>query len=306
MDHPKVIFIINPNANMGQAWRQAADLRPIMQEFGVADWTGSVYPTHAVELTRKAVEDGYDLIIAGGGDGTVHEIVNALMSFPEERRPALGVVPLGSGNDFSYAIGMEPEPWKALRQIFNGQEKRIDVGEIEDDSGRTEYFDNTIGIGFDAIVTIHSHKMLILRGYLMYIAAVLKTIFFNHHPIGMNITVDDQKEWQDRIMMLTLCNGSREGGGFMIYPPADNKDGKFNFVAVQEVSRLVLLRLVPAFMQGSHLTHPKVVSGDFNKISIQSDQPLFIHLDGEVFSGFSSDVKNIKVKLHPHAIRIIS
>ncbi|MGB2954554.1 MAG: diacylglycerol kinase family protein [Anaerolineales bacterium] len=306
MDQPKVIFIINPNANMGQAWRQAADLRPIMQEFGVADWTGSVYPTHAIELTRKAVEDGYDLIIAGGGDGTVHEVVNALMSFPEERRPALGVVPLGSGNDFSYSIGMEPEPWKALRQIFNGQEKRVDIGEIEDDSGRTEYFDNTIGIGFDAIVTIHSHKMPFLRGYPMYIAAVLKTIFFNHHPIGMNITIDDQPVWEDRILMLTLCNGIREGGGFMIYPPAELADGMFNFVAVQEVSRLILLRLVPAFMQGSHLTHPKIVSGDFNKISIQADQPLFIHLDGEVFSGFSSDVKNVKVKLHPKAIRVIS
>ncbi len=306
MDQPKVIFIINPNANMGQAWRQAADLRPIMQEFGVADWTGSVYPTHAIELTRKAVEDGYDLIIAGGGDGTVHEIVNALMSFPEERRPALGVVPLGSGNDFSYSIGMEPEPWKALRQIFNGKEKRVDIGEIEDDSGRTEYFNNTIGIGFDAIVTIHSHKMPFLRGYPMYIAAVLKTIFLNHHPIGMNITIDDKPDWEDKLLMLTLCNGIREGGGFMIYPPAKFADGMFNFVAVQEVSRLVLLRLVPAFMGGSHLTHPKIVSGDFNKINIQADQPLFIHLDGEVFSGFSSNVKNIKVKLHHNAIRVLA
>jgi len=288
MDHPKVIFIINPNANMGQAWRQAADLRPIMQEFGVADWTGSVYPTHAIELTRKAVEDGYDLIIAGGGDGTVHEVVNALMSFPEERRPALGVIPLGSGNDFAYSVGMDPEPWKALRQIFNGQEKRVDIGEIEDETGRTEYFDNAVGIGFDAIVTIHSHKMPFLRGYLMYIVAVLKTIFFNHHPIGVNITVDDQEEWQDRVMMFVLCNGGREGGGFLIYPPADITDGIFNYVAVQEVPRLTLLGLVPAFMKGSHLPHPKIKYGDFNKISIRADQPLFIHLDGEVFSGFSS------------------
>lgn len=306
MEHPKVIFIINPNANMGQAWRQAADLRPIMQEFGVADWTGSVYPTHAIELTRKAVEDGYDLIIAGGGDGTVHEVVNALMSFPEERRPALGIIPLGSGNDFAYSVGMDPEPWKALRQIFNGQEKRVDIGEIEDETGRTEYFDNAVGIGFDAIVTIHSHKMPLLRGYLMYIAAVLKTIFLNHHPIGVNIIVDDQEEWQDRVMMFVLCNGGREGGGFMIYPPADITDGIFHYVAVQEVPRLTLLGLVPAFMKGSHLPHSKIKYGDFNKISIQADQPLFIHLDGEVFSGFSSSIKNIKVKLHPKAIRIIS
>ncbi|MCD6424087.1 MAG: acylglycerol kinase family protein, partial [Anaerolineales bacterium] len=73
MNHRKTLFIINPNANMGQAWRQAADLRPIMEEYGGADWAGSVYPTHAIELTKKAVEDGYELVIAGGGDGTVHE-----------------------------------------------------------------------------------------------------------------------------------------------------------------------------------------------------------------------------------------
>ena len=114
MENKKTIFIINPNANMGQAWRQAADLRPIMQELGDADWAGSVYPTHAIELTKKAVQDGYELIIAGGGDGTVHEVVNALMTFPKEKRPTLGVVPLGSGNDFSFSMGMETEPWKAL------------------------------------------------------------------------------------------------------------------------------------------------------------------------------------------------
>jgi diacylglycerol kinase family enzyme len=67
-----------------------------------------------------------------------------------------------------------------------------------------------------------------------------------------------------------------------------------------------MLRLVPAFMQGSHLSHPKIVSGDFKKISIQAEESLFIHLDGEVFSGFSSNIKNIKVKLHHNAIRVIS
>ncbi|MEE9599722.1 MAG: diacylglycerol kinase family protein [Anaerolineales bacterium] len=306
MEHKKTIFIINPNANMGQAWRQAADLRPIMQELGDADWAGSVYPTHAIELTKKAVEDGYELIIAGGGDGTVHEVVNALMTFPKEKRPILGVVPLGSGNDFSFSMGMDTEPWKALRQIIGGEEKWIDIGEIEDDTGRKEYFDNTVGIGFNAIVTIHSHKMPLLRGYLMYIAAVLKTIFLNHHPIAMNITIDGQEEWQDSLMMLVLCNGGREGGGFLIYPPADNSDGLFHYVAVKEVSRLIMLRLLPAFMTGSHLTHPKIASGDFKSVNIEADQPMFIHLDGEIFSGFSSNIKNIKVKLHHKALRVIS
>jgi YegS/Rv2252/BmrU family lipid kinase len=306
MNHKKTIFIINPNANMGQAWRLAADLRPIMQEFGGADWAGSVYPTHAIELTKKAVEDGYELIIAGGGDGTVHEVVNAIMTFPKEKRPVLGVIPLGSGNDFSYAVGMDPDPAKSLRQIFTGEEQWIDIGEVVDDLGRTEYFDNTVGIGFDAIVTIHSHKMPLVRGFLMYILAVLKTIFLNHHPVGKVVTMDKDRKWQEDLLMLTLCNGGREGGGFHLFPDAKIGDGVFHYVTVPNVSRLMMLRLLPMFLAGTHLKHSKVKSGDFKEMVVEADSAMFIHMDGEVFSGFTSNLRKITVKMHENAIRVIT
>lgn len=307
MENRKTLFIINPNANLGQAWKQAADLKPIMEEFGGADWTGSVYPTHAIELARKGVEDGYDLIIAGGGDGTVHEIVNAIMTFPPERRPVLGVVPLGSGNDFAHAVGMDPSPWKALRQIFTGQERWIDIGEVNDEWGRTAYIDNTIGIGFDAIVTIYSHEMPVVKGFMMYLAAVLKTIFLNHKPVGMKVSLDGERSWEDRVIMLTLCNGGREGGGFLIYPDASQQDGLLNYVTVGEVGRgTMLFRLLPAFLNGSHLPHPKVDSGSFTQLSLEADGPLYIHIDGEVFSGFSNDLRKLDVRVHHHAIRVLS
>jgi YegS/Rv2252/BmrU family lipid kinase len=306
MNNEKPIFIINPNANMGQAWRLAADLRPIMEEYGGADWAGSVYPTHAIELTKKAVDEGYDLIIAGGGDGTVHEVVNAIMEYPKEKRPALGVIPLGSGNDFSYAVGMDPDPAKALRQIFTGSESWVDIGKVEDDRGRTEYFDNTIGIGFDAIVTIHSHKMPLVRGFLMYILAVLKTIFLNHHPIGVDVTMDGDKKFQEELLMFTICNGGREGGGFHLYPEAKNGDGVYHYVTVPKVSRLMMLRLLPAFMNGSHLKHPKVKFGDFKDMELESDSAMFIHIDGEVFAGFTSDLRKIKITMEHQAIRVVS
>jgi YegS/Rv2252/BmrU family lipid kinase len=306
MEYKKVIFIINPNANMGQAWRLAADLRPIMQEYGGADWAGSVYPTHAIELAKKAVEDKYDLVIAGGGDGTVHEVVNAIMTFPKDKRPALGVLPLGSGNDFSYAVDMDPDPAKALRQIFTGTERLVDIGEVTDDRGRTEYFDNTVGIGFDAIVTIHSHKMPLVRGFLMYILAVLKTIFMNHHPVGKKVTLEGDNSWEEEVLMLTLCNGGREGGGFHLYPDAKNGDGVFHYVTVPNVSRLMMLRFIPMFMNGSHLKHPKVRYGDFEEMVVEADSAMFIHIDGEVFSGFTSNLRKITVKMHEKAIRVVS
>ncbi len=145
----RVKLIVNPNADLGRARHGAADLRPIVEEFGGADWSGTVYPTHAVELARQAGEQGHELVIAAGGDGTVHEVVNGLMQIPRDRRPLLGVIPLGSGNDFSHAIGIDPRPQYALRQIFTGKPKAVDIGRYHDGLARHEYFTNTIGIHTD-------------------------------------------------------------------------------------------------------------------------------------------------------------
>jgi len=306
MRNHNVKFIMNPTANMGKAWRLAADLRPVMDEYGGADWAGSVFPTHAVELARQAVHEGYEMIIAGGGDGTVHEIINGLMQFPIEDRPKLGVVPLGSGNDFAHGIGMPEEPWEALRQIFTGTPRKIDLGYVEDDRGRQEFWQNTVGIGFDAIVTIYSHNLPLVRGFLMYLIAVLKTVFLNHQPLNVNVTVDGEHDWEDQLLMLTLCNGPREGGGFKISPDSMMDDGRFEYVAVKSVSRPMMLRLIPEFMRGAHLRFPKISLHPFRQLEIKSDQSMYIHMDGEIFSGFSSDLRYLKVEHYPKAIQIVA
>ena len=123
----KTKLIINPNADLGRAWRWGADLRSVVEEFGGADWTGTVYPTHATELARQAAEDGYEVVISVGGDGTNHEVINGLMQVPEERRPRLGIVPVGTGNDFASNVGIQTQPDIAMRQVFTGKPKRIDI-----------------------------------------------------------------------------------------------------------------------------------------------------------------------------------
>lgn len=298
-------FIINPNANLGQAWRMAADLRSLMAEHGGADWAGSVYPTHTVELTRQAVEDGYPLIIAGGGDGTVHEVVNGLMEYPPERRPKIGVVPLGSGNDFSHSLGVDPRPWEALQQIFSGSPKKVDVGRITDERGRKEYWINTVGIGFDAVVTIYSHQLPLVRGFLMYFAAVMKTIFLNHDALRMQVQEDQDRTWEESLLMLTLCNGFREGGGFIISPDSRNDDNRLDYVGVRDISRLMMLRLLPEFMRGSHMGFSAIRQGSFRELSLKADSSLYIHLDGEIYAGFSSDVRQLEVDLHPQAVQVV-
>ena len=303
MRRHNVKLIINPNADMGNAWKLASDLRPIVEEFGGADWGGTVYPTHAIELAREAAEEGYELIIAAGGDGTIHEIVNGVMQVAPERRPRVGVVPLGSGNDFAHAIGMNPNPGMALRQIFTGQSRRIDIGKIEDQSGRCEYCDNTIGIGFDATVTIRTHTLPIVRGFMMYFTAVMQTIILNHEAPRLQIT-SDTESWEEDTIMLVVCNGPREGGGFMVAPEAVVDDGVFHYAAIRKVSRPMLLRLVPEVMNGTHGKFSETRMGTLRQFQLQSDTPLRIHIDGEVFAGFGSDIRQLKFEVIPDALEV--
>ena len=302
----KVKLILNPMADMGNAWKVARDLRSIVQEFkGDISWSGTVYPTHAQELAKQAAAEGCDMVIALGGDGTVHEVANGLMQVPENKRPILGVVPIGSGNDFAYAMGLPKNPDAALVHALAAQNiSAIDMGLLREENGRQEYFDNTLGAGFDSVVTIRSHKLPILRGFVMYLAAVIQTILLNHNPVHVKYETD-RETWEDDTLMTTVCNGPREGGGFMISPDSKNDDGEMQFLTVKKVSRLTMFRLVPEFMKGTHLRFKQTRLSTFKKMRMTANGPLYIHLDGEIFSGFGSNVRDITVEVLPKALKVV-
>jgi YegS/Rv2252/BmrU family lipid kinase len=296
-------LIINPNADLGRAWRWGTDLRSVVEEFGGADWTGTVYPTHAIELARQAAEDGYELVISVGGDGTTHEVINGLMQVPAERRPRLGIVPVGTGNDFASNVGMQTQPAKAMRQVFTGEPKFIDIAQIQSGS-RTEYWDNTLGIGFDAKATIHSRSVPLLSGFPVYLFAAIRAIMLDHDPALIQFE-SDQETWQDENLLIVLCNGPREGGGFHIAPEAKVDDGWLDYAAITSVSRPMMFRLIPEVMKGTHGRFPQVRINKFRELKITSDRPLVIHTDGEIFAGFGTDVREISVKVLPSALEVI-
>ena len=299
----KIKLILNPTANHGRSLQVAADLRTLVTN-QPADWSGTEYPGHAIEIARQAGENGYDLVMALGGDGTVHEVVNGLMQVPQGNRPALGIVPLGSGNDFANILGIPADPGKALLSAINGQAHPLDVGSVRDENNRLEYFDNTIGMGFDSLVNMYTRKITAIHGFLMYFVALMITIFRNFDPIDLHVETDHET-WDLRSLMLALGNGPREGGGFIITPDAKLDDGLLNYVTIKNISRLMMLRLVPEVMKGTHGRFKQVKMGTCQRMNVTSKQPLYIHCDGEIFAGFGSDVHNLTIQMLPNSIQFL-
>jgi YegS/Rv2252/BmrU family lipid kinase len=300
----KVKIILNPVADMGNAYKVANDLRPIIAEYGKADWSGTVYPTHATELAEQAGEQGYNMVVAMGGDGTVHEVVNGLMRIPTDRRPILGVVPVGSGNDFAHSIGVPMQSDHALAHALHGEPSPVDIGMMTDENGRIEYFDNTAGVGFDAVVTIRSHKLPVVRGFLMYLTAVVQTIILNHQPAKMQLEVDGER-WEQTNLMVTVCNGPREGGGFLVAPEAKNNDGTLHYAMIAKVSRAMMFRLIPEVMNGTHGRFKQVKLGACKKLSLASERPVYIHADGEIYTSFGSNLRKVDFEVMPGALLVV-
>ena len=302
--HRKVKIILNPMADMGNAWRVARDLRSITEQHGGVDWSGTVYPGHAIQLAQQAGEQGYDMVIAMGGDGTIHEVINGLMKVSEEKRPILGIVPVGSGNDFAHGLHVSRTSTEALTCALDGEASTVDLGLMTDEHGHKEYFDNTLGIGFGAVVTIRSHKLPVLRGFLMYLTAVIQTIILNHNAMAMQIETDDQK-WEQSVIYLVICNGPREGGGFLIAPDAKIDDGLFHYAMITNVSRAMMFRIVPEVMKGTHGRFKQVRMGTCKKFTLSADRPLYIHADGEIFTGPGTDLRKVSFEILPNALKVV-
>jgi diacylglycerol kinase (ATP) len=303
MTHNETLIIINPKADKGHALPLAEGLQPLVEQLGGADWARTEYPTHAAQIAGEAADKGYTLVIVAGGDGTVHEVANGLMTIPLEKRPRLGIVPLGSGNDFALSMGINREPTQALKGIYKRDFTRIDIGAFNFDEGSRAYFINTFGMGFDATVTIRTLNLKYVRGFLMYFVAVLQTIAFNHDAPHMKIDVDGTT-WEEDTVMLVACNGPREGGGFAVAPEAVISDGYLDFASVCRVSRLMMLRLIPEVMKGTHGKFKQVRLGKFRSLHMQSVKPITIHADGEVICGFDTDVRDVQIEVIPGAIEI--
>lgn len=297
MADSSIPVVINPTAGRGRAGRNGKVLRSLLEANEIdhfiieSDCRGDV---EARVLSQ--IEDGADRIIVAGGDGSIHEAVNGLMR--SENNASIGLIPMGTGNDFAKACDI-PLDWEdaarlLVERLRNGVPgKGIDVGRMND-----RYFANSAGIGFDAKVTQIAESIRLEIGDFVYLLAVFRAMWDGVATSELHIDYDGGS-YSGRITLASFANGDWVGGMFHIAPTASNDDGVFDLVIAKPVSRLRILGLLPRLMRGTHIEQPEILHAPIKRCHITADAPVPSHLDGEV-QALSSEfsVRIIEKGLH--------
>ena len=297
------ILILNPAAGRGAGARLSQPIANCLREcdldFDLVTTTGA---HHATRLARAAVDEGRERVVAVGGDGTFNEVLNGLMQ-AQDGPPdtALGLLPIGTGNDFAFGAGLPLDLWEACQVVARRQSRLLDMGLFRADNEEPRFFGNGIGIGFDAVANIESRKVKRLRGTLLYLVAVIRTLAFYYDAPRTTLRIDGEERVQPSLM-ISVMNGRRMGGGFYITPTSVMDDGLLDLCVAGKVSRPKMVSFVPRFMRGTHTTDRDITMVQGRKVTIVSETPWAAQLDGEIYGVGAS---RYEVELLPQCMRLI-
>lgn len=299
----RVKVILNSRSGRGRGREQTGMIATLGRRYGELDIFPTERPRHATELAAAAIDEGYDLVAAAGGDGTVHEVINGIMRGDRAALP-LGIIPIGSGNDLAFGMGFREEAEESVERIFKGSPRPLDLARVTDDRGKSEVAINNFGVGFDAIVVMRTETVTRLHGFAMYFAAVLQTILFYYQIPYLETTFDGQSVNQQSLFLYGGL-GKRGGGGFLLTPDAEWDDDLIDSCMVDPIGRLKMLQMLNSAMKGTHITSRHVTMRQSKHITIKSSQPMPIHLDGEMFAYPRDNVRQVTVTSLPAAVQLM-
>ncbi|XP_050142707.1 sphingoid long-chain bases kinase 2, mitochondrial-like isoform X2 [Malus sylvestris] len=249
-------------------------------------------PSHAIDITREAIREGADAVIAVGGDGTLHEVVNGFFwagktvtNYDRDatHSTALGLIPLGTGSDFARTFGWKNDPHEAIDRIAKGQRSQIDVGVISGEDGEPHYFANVADIHLSAKAGFYasSYKRF---GNLCYVIGSLKA-FVGHCNQDLKIKVNEG-EWEVYSQVTAVCVGNAKyfGGGMKITPNADPRSGNFEVVILQDFKWYDFILKLHKLYNGMHLTMKNVSSRSVHSIEVEDisgSGSIYVQSDGE-------------------------
>ena len=299
-------IIVNPAAGRGDGDRAIPQIERLLRGYGLDfDLVRTERPWHAADLAQEAVAAGYDSVVAVGGDGTANEMLNGLMRAKQAGAGAcaMGMLCVCRGNDFAYGVGIPTDLEAGCQALAQGHRRTIDVGRVVGGlypQGR--YFGNGIGIGFDAVVGFEAVKMTWLHGFLSYLVAVLKTVFLYYKAPLTTIEYDGQTITQPSLM-ISVMNGRRMGGGFMMAPQGQPDDSLFDLCIAREVSRARIFGLIPHFLRGTQATQEPIRTERARRVVVTAVEGVLpAHADGETLC---TDGRRLELKLLPRQIEVI-
>ncbi|MEH6905474.1 diacylglycerol/lipid kinase family protein [Neobacillus drentensis] len=306
----EIYFIVNPKAGNGHCftiWERVERQLKVKKVPYLAFFTE--FPGHANILARQIALKNPEqkMIIAVGGDGTMHEVVNGAV---KERHITLGFIPGGSGNDFSRGFQVPVDPVEALEMILRLAKQTgqpIDVGKVTMNDSHEHYFINNMGAGFDATISyeVNQSRMKALfnklsLGRMVYVYFLLKKLF-TYKTSTIDLSIDGGKHIFEQTWFVTVSNQPFYGGGMKIAPAAEPDDGLFDITIVQRLSRWKLLLVFVSVFWGKHIYFKEVKTYRGRDVSIHSQVKLFVHADGEHI-GFTP----LDINLQASALQVLT
>lgn len=277
---------------------------PLLQKVGSIE----VFETHSthdgVSLAQRAIHKRFDVIVAAGGDGTVHQVVNGMMreDLSAEKLPMLAVIPIGSGNDFARSMGniFSPDVWMNL--LIEQKPTKVDVGKItflDDKEKQDVYFINEADIGMGPEVV----KKVLSSGRpfgsaVAYYLSILST-FISYKPFQATLT-SDHWQWTGKVRTLAIANGKFYGNGLGIAPDAILNDGKYSTFIVEDVSVLDFVWFSNTLKQCRKVKHEKVHYHEAEEVELRAESKAVIEADGEIVGTLP-----VKINILPQRIRLL-
>jgi YegS/Rv2252/BmrU family lipid kinase len=287
--HGPLALFLNPAAAGGRAADALPDLRAELDDLGVIY---RVLSTHSLEHAREEAELSAkhgETVVAVGGDGIVGCLAGALRGTGSP----LGIVPGGRGNDFARVLGIPSDPREAARLVANGEERLVDVGEV---NGRP--FVGIATVGFDSDANRTANEARFVKGDLVYLYAGLRTLAGWRHAT-FEVTVDGERHTVTGYNV-AVANSKAYGGGMMLVPHAELDDGRLDVMLIEAHSKLRWLASLPKVYKGAHVDDPSIRWLTGSQVEISADRPFTVYADGDPIADLPA-----RITVSKQALRVI-
>ena len=303
----KYLFLVNPAAGKGKGFKTVPFIQNYFNHIGNKNFQIilSKAPKHLTEIANKSCEQDFTHIIAVGGDGTVHEILNGLR---KNSKIHFGLLPVGSGNDFARSLHLSNDIKTNLDLILspNSLVKIVNITEviIIDKSlsiPHKIFIANSLGVGFDALVAEKNQTNKIFNGLLSYIISVIYTIG-HFKPFDAEIHINDNII-KGLKMLISIGNGKTSGGGFILNPDAQIDDNLLDICIIDSLTKFNMVRHLPKTLTNRIKNVKEVSLHRFTIAVIYLKKPGLVHADGEIIS---RNAVKISVKLSDSKLKVVS